>query len=295
MNPWTWRCLIVVVAGSLACGDSSDPSYQSSGPCDGGLVLATASPTDAAHALGICDGLVSAAWVYPDGSADTTGGSGFNLGHGVSPGFGSNNAVREGQALLVLSSGTARTPSQSGYAAELDKGYGVALPAGFPHSDPTCVAAATDGYDGIALQVVLEVPAGVRSVAFDYAYFSRDYPDGGCMAFIDQAAALVTGLTGQPGAQNALLDRFGNPMFVSTSSMSQCVNGTHNGQAYNTCEGTTALAGTGFDNNGATGWLRTADLPVTAGDTVRITFMIWDTGDGTVDSSVLLDNFAWKP
>lgn len=77
--------------------------------------------------------------------------------------------------------------------------------------------------------------------------------------------------------------------------MTQCVNGMHNGQNYTTCVGTTALVGTGFDNNGATGWLRTADQPVTAGDTVRISFMVWDTSDGTFDSSVLLDNFAWKP
>jgi hypothetical protein len=259
------------------------------------LALASANPLDAAHALGICDGLVSAAWVYPDGSADTTGGVDFNLGHGLASVFGVNNSPREGQALVVLSTGTARTPSQTGYAAELDKAYGVALPAGFPHSDASCVPAHAGGYDGIALQVVLKVPAGVRSLAFDYAYFSRDYPDGGCTAFIDQAAALTTGLPGHPGALNVLLDPAGNPMFVSTASMRQCVNGTHNGQAYNTCESTTALAGTGFDNNGATGWLTTADLSVTAGDTVRIAFMIWDTGDGTVDSSLLLDNFVWKP
>lgn len=289
------RGLVVLLAALLACSDSSSPSFHSSGPCDAGLALADANPVDAAHALGICDGLVSAAWVYPDGSADTTNGVAFHHGHGLSPGFGANNAVREGQALLVLSTGTARTPGQSDYAAELDKAYGHAIPAGFPHNDPNCAAAATDAYDGLALQVVLKVPAGVRSLAFDYAYFSRDYPDGGCLAFIDQAAALLTGLTGRPGVQNVLLDQFGNPMFVSTTSMSQCANGTHNGQVYNTCQSTTGLVGTGFDTNGGTGWLRTADLPVTAGDTVRIAFVIWDTGDGTVDSSVLLDNFAWKP
>lgn len=291
----TPRRVIVLLAASLACSDSGGPSFQSSGPCDTGLALNAADPLDAAKALGMCDGVVSAAWVYPDGSADTTAGAQFHLGHGLSQGFGTNNAVREGQTLVVLSTGTARTPSQGGYVAEMDKGYGVALPAGFPHNDASCPAVNGVGRDGIALHVVLEVPAGVRSFAFDYAYFSRDYPDGGCLEFLDQAAALVTGLTGAAGAQNVLLDLFGNPMFVSLGSMRQCVNGVHNGQAYTTCEGTTELVGTGFDANGASGWIRTADLPVTAGDTVRISFMIWDTADGTVDSSVLLDNFAWKP
>jgi hypothetical protein len=289
------RRVIMVLAAALACSDSSGPSFQSSGPCDSGLALNAPDPLDAAKALGICDGVVSAAWVYPDGVADSTGLAGFHLGHGLSQGFGTNNLVREGQTLVVLSSGAARSPSQAGYAADLDKGYGHAIPAGFPHGDVGCDAVSAIGRDGIALHVVLEVPAGVRSFAFDYAYFSRDYPDGGCLAFLDQAAALVTGLTGVAGARNVLLDRFGNPMYVSVSSMVQCVNGTHNGQAYNTCESTTLLAGTGFDTSGATGWLRTADQPVTAGDTVRISFMIWDSADGTIDSSVLLDNFAWKP
>lgn len=298
MTSHNWRCVLVVLAGSLACGDSGSPSFQSSGPCDAGLALAAPDPLDAAKALGICDGLVSAAWVYPDGSPDTTGLVDFNLGHGLSPGFGANNAVREGQTLVVLSSGAARTPSQTGYSAELEKGYNHTMPEGFPHHDPNCPAIAdTMGIDGIALQVVLEVPAGVSSFAFDYAYFSRDYPDGGCLPYVDQAAALITGLTGTPAGEvrNALLDLFGNPMFVSTGSMRQCVNGTHNGQSYTTCEGTTLLVGTGFDNNGASGWIRSADLPVTAGDTVRIAFMVWDSSDGKVDSSVLLDNFAWKP
>jgi hypothetical protein len=288
------RRVIMVLAAALACSDSSGPSYQSSGPCDSGLALNAPDPLDAAKALGICDGLVSAAWVYPDGSADTTNGALFHLGHGLSQGFG-NNTVREGQTLVVISTGTARTPSQINYQAEVDRGYGHAIPAGFPHGDVGCDAVVAIGRDGIALNVVLVAPAGVRSFAFDYAYFSRDYPDGGCLAFVDQAAALVTGLTGQAGGRNVLLDRAGNPMYVSLSSMVQCVNGQHNGQVYITCEGTSQLVGTGFDNNGATGWLRTPDLPVTAGDTVRISFMVWDTADGTVDSSVLLDNFAWKP
>jgi hypothetical protein len=289
------RRLIVLFAAALACSDSSGPSFQSSGPCDAGLALAAPDPLDAAKALGICDGVVSAAWVYPDGGADTTDGALFHRGHGLSQGFGTSNTVREGQTLVVLSSGTARTPSQANYAAELDKGYGNEIPAGFPHWDVGCNAVDTVGRDGIALNVVLKVPAGVRSFAFDYAFFSRDYPDGGCLEFLDQAAALVTGLTGTPGVRNVLLDLLGNPMYVNPGSLRQCVNGVHNDQSYNTCEGTSLLVGTGFDNNGASGWIRTPDLPVTAGDTVRISFMIWDTFDGTFDSSVLLDNFAWKP
>ena len=44
---------------------------------------------------------------------------------------------------------------------------------------------------------------------------------------------------------------------------------------------------------GATGWL-TSQAPVEAGETFTLEFMIWDTDDGTLDSSVLLDNFTWS-
>ena len=45
-------------------------------------------------------------------------------------------------------------------------------------------------------------------------------------------------------------------------------------------------------NGGATGWL-TSTAPVQAGETFTLEFMIWDTGDPFLDSSVLIDNFTW--
>jgi hypothetical protein len=45
-------------------------------------------------------------------------------------------------------------------------------------------------------------------------------------------------------------------------------------------------------NGGATGWL-TSQAPVKAGETFTLEFMIWDTGDAVLDSSVLIDNFRW--
>ena len=43
---------------------------------------------------------------------------------------------------------------------------------------------------------------------------------------------------------------------------------------------------------GATGWL-TSQAPVSPGEEFTLEFMIWDAGDGILDSSVLLDNFTW--
>jgi hypothetical protein len=251
-------------------------------------------PASAARAIGICDGLVSAAWVYPDGSADTSG-TNFHIGHGILTAFGANNPPQEGDALLALSSGTARTPAHAGYALEFDKGYGTTPPAGFPKSDVACPSVNAAGRDGIALSVVLVVPAGVRSFAVSYNFFSRDYTQWVCTQYVDQAAALATGISGLSGAQNIFLDAQANALFASPTSMQACAFGTHGTQQYTCPLGTGLLAGTGFDTNGATGWLRTSNFPVVAGDTLRLSFMIWDSGDGDVDATLLVDRFTWEP
>ena len=68
--------------------------------------------------------------------------------------------------------------------------------------------------------------------------------------------------------------------------------------------GVAEFAGTGFEDlgqwctgtttgGGATGWL-TSQAPVKPGETITLEFMIWDTGDASYDSSVVLDNFQWQ-
>ena len=71
--------------------------------------------------------------------------------------------------------------------------------------------------------------------------------------------------------------------------------------------GPSELGGTGFSDTGetqcngsnvnatlggATGWL-TTQAPITGGETFTLDFMIWDAGDGYLDSSVLIDHFQW--
>ena len=61
------------------------------------------------------------------------------------------------------------------------------------------------------------------------------------------------------------------------------------------CVTTAGLAGTGFANGvgGATGWLDIAGN-VTPGEDMTIRFAIWDTGDHSWDSVVLVDNWTWS-
>ena len=43
---------------------------------------------------------------------------------------------------------------------------------------------------------------------------------------------------------------------------------------------------------GSTGWLST-EAPIKPGEQFTLEFMIWDAGDGFLDSSVLIDHFQW--
>ena len=66
-------------------------------------------------------------------------------------------------------------------------------------------------------------------------------------------------------------------------------------------QGALLLSGTGYEapafsgacvNGGGTDWLTTIGN-VRAGEIVELRFVIWDVGDGILDSLVLFDNFKW--
>jgi hypothetical protein len=49
---------------------------------------------------------------------------------------------------------------------------------------------------------------------------------------------------------------------------------------------------TGFEGHAGTSWLTTT-APVEPDTVVTLTLMIYDSGDGSLDSTVLVDNFRW--
>jgi hypothetical protein len=51
-------------------------------------------------------------------------------------------------------------------------------------------------------------------------------------------------------------------------------------------------SGTVATLGGATGWL-TTKAAIKPGEQFTLELMIWDAGDGILDSSVLLDHFQW--
>jgi hypothetical protein len=239
--------------------------------------------------------------VLPDGSAPP-GTAAFDVGHGLLGGFGPAVAPREGSRLLALSTGTARNRTDSGFSADYIKGYAIVFPAGFPLPDPGCgpVSLVVAGRDGVALKVTVTVPAGYTSVSFDWKFYTNEYPGSVCTKYADQAVVLVN--PAPPGSTlgNVLFNGRGDPVDPDSSGTIEfCAPGS----GYPCPRGVSDLTGTEFDpslpanagvDGGASGW-QTSSFPVTAGAVVEVTFAIWDAGDGTVDSTILIDNWQWVP
>jgi len=184
-----------------------------------------------------------------------------------------------GNTLLLMSNGAAASPSDPGYAPNLDFGFTASPPSGYPVESPGCPGTLSGApHDLTELDVQLLVPAGANGFAFDFDYHSMDYPQWICTAFGDQFAAIVE----RNGSSTSIsVDSLGNP--VTSNGVLFAVNANAN---------PAELAGTGFESHGATGWL-TAYSPATPGEVVTLKLYIWDSGDGIFDSTVLLDNFRW--
>jgi hypothetical protein len=136
--------------------------------------------------------------------------------------------------------------------------------------------------DLLWFQFELEVPGGTHGFTFDFAYFSREFPVfiggtfndmfvvwsnsesyTGNLCFVDDAPCTVTGL----GVSSA------NPQQTYTSNAPE-------------------LAGTGFEPNGATAWFE-AKASAVPGETLQLTWAVFDMGDTIYDTTVIIDNFGW--
>lgn len=281
------------------------------GPCDANLDLDSDDPRDGARAIGLCKdaaddtdwGVISAEWTLGDGSPAPSDAD-YHLGHGLLEGFGDEVEPREGQRGLVLSSGTARAPGDPGYStpAGFDKMQDGATPVGFPKESEACPDVVTGPpFDDAALEVTMRAPPEAAALAFDFAFFTYEWPEFVCSEFNDFFVAI---LAPQPDGQddgNISFDALGNPVSVNAAFVGHCdCAGGPPCQAppmmpilsYECDEGDGILDGTGFEASASTGWLRTL-TPVVGGDVVQVRFAIYDSGDGILDSTVFIDDFRW--
>jgi len=276
-------------------------------PCDSALAVDSNDPNDAARAVGLCKfassptdwGVVSATWVSVDGSAASADPD-YPLGHGMLSAFGSTISPREGGRILGLSSGSARQPTDPGYKSVLgfDKGYTSGSPAGFPKESPACPNVTTGTpHDGAAVQVEVRVPTNAHGFSFDFDFYTYEWPGYVCSKYNDFFVAILDPVPVGQSDGNISFDQLGNPVSVNNAfvQVCGCASGppcTAGGKSFTCALGNGELAGTGFESHAATSWLSTT-APVDPGSTIKIRWGVYDSGDGVLDSTTLVDNWKW--
>lgn len=307
------------------CDDDADGTVDNVPVCDSGLAI-DGAPDAFARAIGVCDvaasrgfGLVSA--TYTNGFGRTA--RPHDGQWGILSKFGSVITAREGEVLGVLSSGYAREfdtldtrkvdftlpPPLNG-----ERYPTGAAPVGYPKPAAGCQQDDKVN-DMIDLKLVMKAPPNAKGFTFDFNFHSSEWPIYICSPFNDSFIAYLSSSAYNGGrSENVSFDSKKNPVSVNNGFFDRCTPGSvtgcdawgggGGGGAVSQCPGGSGeLEGTGFGLKqrtcdkvttlgGSTGWLTTS-APVAAGEQFTIEFMVWDTGDGVLDSSVLLDKFRW--
>jgi hypothetical protein len=249
----------------------------------------------------------------------------FGLGVGIlGPKFGTNNVTQEGQHMLGLSSGTARDPSDTGYQPVwgFDKCYTSGAPAGFPGETPACGSVQFGApHDGAGLRVVIRVPTNALTMSFDTNFFSYEFPEWVCSKYNDTFVVIMTPTpAGEPTTanDNIAFDSKGNVISVNAGFLAVCDptttagvdgTGTNAGHySYACSEGPSKLLATGFgsdspappgqgspkEDHASTDWLTTTvSVSAQAGKEITLLFAVWDSTDGELDTTMLIDNVHW--
>lgn len=302
-----------------------DPSTSDTTPptsCSTTEKLTTLSPVDLARAMDICQtttvnppiaqkkwGLISAEFLYANLS--TPGATRLsdmqNKQTAVMTAFGTGGIVpQKGQTFAGLSSGMMRDANDVGYVPPnggtvfTDSGINppaayLAAHAGSLPSSAGCsgtCAAGSGANDSVALRLTIRVPTNAKSLKYDLKFLSAEYWTFQCTQYNDfYLTQYSSGAAGLPADKNIAFDSLNNPISVNNGFFDVCV-----AKGCNMCPaGGGELAGTGLEVNntgGATKWLINS-APVVPGETIVLTFMIFDVSDHSLDSDVLLDNFRW--
>jgi hypothetical protein len=292
--------------------------------CDVGATVASNDPFQAALAIDICRkttetatgkariwGVTSATFVAPDrtgtcGGASCAANANIALGYGNLTHLGFNQP-QQGSHMLALSSGTARDPTDPGYesVSGFDKGYTSGYAEGFPLPAPACPGVTTGTpHDGAGLELTIRVPTNATSFSFNENFFSYEFPDYVCSEFNDGFTAEMTPQPVSISSPNLVFDQFGNPLSVNNAMLQVCVPQTAGGKEFACPLGSSALANTGFDAasdmsgtaHASTGWL-TTNVPIDPslkGKDITLVFTAWDSGDGVLDSTALVDNVTFS-
>lgn len=302
------------------CDNDADGTVDNPETCDDTV---DESAEGFARGLGICAkasvkgyGLVSAKFTRGFNRTDEP----MPEQHSLLTKFGNTIKPREGKHLGVLSTGFAQefdgadgalfSDGRDWWGADPIKGNGTA-PPGFPKGAEGCPQA-TAVNDVIDLRLELKSPKNSSGFAFDFNFYSGEWPAFICSKFNDGFIAYVQAKSYKGGVgDNISFDVQNNPVSVNNGFFDRCTPDINLGcgsavAGKSKCPGGPGeLAGTGFGimgdacgqgqistRGGATGWLF-SQAPIAAEEQFTIDFIIWDTQDGILDSSILLDHFRW--
>jgi hypothetical protein len=277
--------------------------------CDQGLAVADEDPLNAARAADLCKmsagpdewGVVSAKWVMADGSPPPGSQlANFHRGHGLVSGFGPNVTPRYGERMLAVSSGAGRQPTDVGYASPggFSKGYSGLHPQGFPKESAACPGTLTGTpFDPTGVEIEIRAPSNALGFSFNFDFYTFEWPVYICSQYNDFFVALLSPIPQGQLDGNIVFDMQGNPISVNNAFMDVCgcAGGppcNAGGKVFPCPLGTTELTGTGFEGHAATSWLKTS-APVEPNQVIIIRWAAYDSGDGVLDSTALIDNWEW--
>jgi hypothetical protein len=164
--------------------------------------------------------------------------------------------------------------------------------------------------DYTEVRLTLTAPINAGSFTFDFNFFSEEYPEYVCHGFNDTFLAMLTSQQYTTPFQIAF-DGNGHRINVNNSFFQDCTSiVTADNLGYtHTCSGALSLLtktgyeikygqtsftlGNGNKGSGATDWLKTT-APIQPGETFTLSFIVFDQGDGLMDSAINIDNFRWN-
>ncbi len=134
-------------------------------------------------------------------------------------------------------------------------------------------------FDYVELRSVLEVPEGVHSISYDFAFLSTEYPEYFGASFNDM---FVGWLESELWTGNTAFDEQGNAISLNSGFLD-----------FRDDEGSLPeFGGTCMRQHAATRWLRSS-APVLSSEQVTLVFAVFDLADPLLDTVVFLDNVSW--
>jgi hypothetical protein len=292
-------------------GDGKDNDCN--GRTDEGLAACDADATgkkDAqslAHAIELCDQrfVQSAALVTDNGVSDERARNVLATLGVLTP--------KQGANFMFISTGLALAESDPGFVNPQE---GTDLHNSTPNPLPNLAGSSSCGFGGkpktandyTELTIKLKAPANVSSFSFQFQYFSGEFPTFVCSMYNDQFLAIVQSSKTYPEATNISFDEMKNPITVNSGFFTVCDKPPTlpwpipppPAQTQRCKHPASDNKGTGYEVSadgltvpgGSTGWLTTT-APIEPGEELTLRFVVFDAGDGVLDSSALIDNFQW--